>query len=72
MASSDEMRAMKLLLDTHIWIWNELEPSKLTSEIHQQARISAKRTIAVSHQRLGAGLLGGKKRSTELRISVNG
>jgi PIN domain nuclease of toxin-antitoxin system len=28
--------AVKLLLDTHIWIWNELEPWKLTSEIHRQ------------------------------------
>jgi PIN domain nuclease of toxin-antitoxin system len=27
---------MKLLLDTHIWIWNELEPWRITSEIHQQ------------------------------------
>jgi|SRR5271170_1938524 len=26
---------MKLLLDTHIWLWNELEPWKLTSAIHQ-------------------------------------
>jgi len=24
---------MKLLLDTHIWIWSVLEPSKLTSEV---------------------------------------
>jgi PIN domain nuclease of toxin-antitoxin system len=27
---------VKLLLDTHIWIWNELEPWRLTSEVHQQ------------------------------------
>jgi PIN domain nuclease of toxin-antitoxin system len=27
---------MKLLLDTHIWIWNELEPWKLSSAIQQQ------------------------------------
>jgi PIN domain nuclease of toxin-antitoxin system len=27
---------MKLLLDTHIWLWNELEPWRLTSAIHQQ------------------------------------
>jgi PIN domain nuclease of toxin-antitoxin system len=27
---------MKLLLDTHIWIWNELEPWRLTSAVHQQ------------------------------------
>jgi len=26
---------MRLLLDTHIWIWTILEPHKLTSEIHQ-------------------------------------
>jgi PIN domain nuclease of toxin-antitoxin system len=24
---------MKLLLDTHIWIWNEVEPWKLSSEV---------------------------------------
>jgi PIN domain nuclease of toxin-antitoxin system len=27
---------MKLLLDTHIWIWNELEPWRLTFAVHQQ------------------------------------
>jgi len=27
---------MKLLLDTHIWIWNELEPWRLTSETHRE------------------------------------
>jgi PIN domain nuclease of toxin-antitoxin system len=27
---------MKLLLDTHIWIWNELEPWKLTSAVHRE------------------------------------
>jgi PIN domain nuclease of toxin-antitoxin system len=27
---------MKLLLDTHIWLWNELEPWKITSEVHNQ------------------------------------
>ncbi|MGA2427108.1 MAG: type II toxin-antitoxin system VapC family toxin [Candidatus Acidiferrum sp.] len=26
---------MKLLLDTHIWLWTHREPSKLTSEVHQ-------------------------------------
>lgn len=25
---------MKLLLDTHIWLWNELDPSKITSEVN--------------------------------------
>ena len=24
---------MKLLLDTHIWIWSQLEPHKITSEV---------------------------------------
>lgn len=27
---------MKLLLDTHIWIWTELEPWKITSAVHQE------------------------------------
>jgi PIN domain nuclease of toxin-antitoxin system len=27
---------MNLLLDTHIWIWNELEPWKITSEINRE------------------------------------
>lgn len=27
---------MKLLLDTHIWVWNELEPWKLSSETHHE------------------------------------
>jgi len=26
---------MNLLLDTHIWIWNDLEPWKLTSDINR-------------------------------------
>jgi PIN domain nuclease of toxin-antitoxin system len=26
---------MRLLLDTHIWLWSYLEPHKLTSEVHQ-------------------------------------
>jgi PIN domain nuclease of toxin-antitoxin system len=26
---------MKLLLDTHIWLWSVLEPHKLNSEVHQ-------------------------------------
>ena len=26
---------MKLLLDTHIWLWSFREPDKLTSEVHQ-------------------------------------
>ena len=27
---------MNLLLDTHIWIWNELEPWKITSEVNRE------------------------------------
>jgi len=27
---------MKLLLDTHIWIWNEVEPWKLSSEVNRE------------------------------------
>jgi PIN domain nuclease of toxin-antitoxin system len=27
---------MKLLLDTHIWIWNHLEPWKITSEVTKE------------------------------------
>jgi len=27
---------MNLLLDTHIWIWNDLEPSKITSDINRE------------------------------------
>jgi PIN domain nuclease of toxin-antitoxin system len=27
---------MRLLLDTHIWIWNDLEPWRLTSEVHRE------------------------------------
>jgi PIN domain nuclease of toxin-antitoxin system len=27
---------MNLLLDTHIWIWNDLEPWKITSEINRE------------------------------------
>jgi PIN domain nuclease of toxin-antitoxin system len=27
---------MNLLLDTHIWIWNETAPEKLTSEINRE------------------------------------
>jgi PIN domain nuclease of toxin-antitoxin system len=27
---------MKLLLDTHIWIWNDVEPWKLSSEIRRE------------------------------------
>jgi len=26
---------MRLLLDTHIWLWSILEPHKLSSEVHQ-------------------------------------
>jgi PIN domain nuclease of toxin-antitoxin system len=26
---------MRLLLDTHIWLWSTLEPHKLSSEVHQ-------------------------------------
>jgi PIN domain nuclease of toxin-antitoxin system len=26
---------MNLLLDTHIWLWNSLEPWKITSEVNQ-------------------------------------
>ncbi len=26
---------MRLLLDTHIWIWSALEPHKLSSEVHR-------------------------------------
>jgi PIN domain nuclease of toxin-antitoxin system len=26
---------MNLLLDTHIWVWNHLEPSKISSEVNQ-------------------------------------
>jgi PIN domain nuclease of toxin-antitoxin system len=25
----------RFLLDTHIWLWSDLEPHKLTSEVHQ-------------------------------------
>ena len=35
---------MKLLLDTHIWIWNELEPWRITSAVHQE--------LASSHNEL--------------------
>lgn len=27
---------MKLLLDTHIWIWNHLEPWRITSEVSKE------------------------------------
>jgi PIN domain nuclease of toxin-antitoxin system len=27
---------MNLLLDTHIWIWNDLQPEKLSSEVSQE------------------------------------
>jgi PIN domain nuclease of toxin-antitoxin system len=27
---------MKLLLDTHIWIWNDVEPWKLSSEVQRE------------------------------------
>jgi len=27
---------MNLLLDTHIWIWNDLEPSKLSSDVNRE------------------------------------
>jgi PIN domain nuclease of toxin-antitoxin system len=27
---------MKLLLDTHIWIWNDVEPWKLSSEVRRE------------------------------------
>lgn len=27
---------MNLLLDTHIWIWNELEPWKITSDVNRE------------------------------------
>ena len=27
---------MNLLLDTHIWIWNDLEPWKITSEVNRE------------------------------------
>jgi len=27
---------MNLLLDTHIWIWNDLEPQKLSSQVAQE------------------------------------
>jgi PIN domain nuclease of toxin-antitoxin system len=27
---------MRLLLDTHIWVWNELEPWRLTSQVHRE------------------------------------
>jgi PIN domain nuclease of toxin-antitoxin system len=27
---------MNLLLDTHIWIWNDLEPWKITSSVNQE------------------------------------
>ena len=26
---------MNLLLDTHVWLWNTLEPWKITSEVNQ-------------------------------------
>jgi len=32
---------MNLLLDTHIWIWNDLQPEKLTSEVAQQLASTA-------------------------------
>jgi len=35
---------MKLLLDTHVWLWIHLEAWKLTSEIHQ--------TLASTHNEL--------------------
>jgi len=27
---------MNLLLDTHIWIWNELEPWKITPDVNRE------------------------------------
>ena len=32
---------MNLLLDTHIWIWNDLQPEKLTSEVARELASSA-------------------------------
>lgn len=34
-ATAKNGRGMKLLLDTHIWLWIHREPWKLTSHVHQ-------------------------------------
>jgi PIN domain nuclease of toxin-antitoxin system len=36
LATPDERQRMKLLLDTHIWIWSQLQPGRITSEVTKE------------------------------------
>src|SRR5947209_19195771 len=44
---------MKLLLDTHIWIWMVLEPTRLSRRVAHALDDVKERTVALGHQCLG-------------------
>ena len=45
---------MKLLLDTHIWLWGILEPQNLSGEVASALESPGQRVVVVSDQHLGA------------------
>lgn len=49
---------MKLLLDTHIWLWSLLEPERLGAEVRAALQADDTELMAVTHQHLGSADAG--------------
>ena len=44
---------MQLLLDTHIWLWSALDPTRLSKRVKAALEDSRERALAVDDQRVG-------------------
>jgi PIN domain nuclease of toxin-antitoxin system len=49
---------LKLLLDTHIWIWTQLATGKLSARVKRALNNEATEVWLSAHQCLGIGTLG--------------
>jgi len=61
---------MKLLLDTHIWLWSQLEPWKLTSEVNQ-ALSEARNELWLSPVSIWELLMLVEKKRIALAVEMN-
>ena len=49
---------MKLLLDTHVWLWSILTPERLSRRMRESASFPGERAVALADQPLGNTSVG--------------
>ena len=63
---------MRLLLDTHIWLWSTLEVEKTSSGRRERPRRRRKRTLAFADQHLGDAPPSAKRADLFLPATARG